>query len=265
MQKKSKPFETELLNMFAQHSPMPDKNMHVESTEYFDRYIGPGDAAFYYALHLKKACSRIDFMHLVKDEIDLAQKRQRKAFELRLFPIPELDFSPELLTDLNFKPPRILDFFYSKADASIAYSQHINNKKVESEQDFKLLLSLLEQIFGPPSETLSEYLNNGLKHELADSKNLVSVYISYLNKQPAAVGWVKLYNKIGFLFGGGTLEKFRQKGLYKANLMARMQFAHQHGAAFVVSESSPKSAIALNKLNFNHLGKSHSWVYRFDS
>lgn len=264
MQKKHYPdFKHDLLNMFSNHSPMPDKNMYVENTEYIDRYIGPGDAAFYYSLHLKKSCSQENFIQLIKDEINLAKERQRKAFELRIFPISKLDFSPDLLSDLNFKPPRILDFFYSDTGLAIELKENIKNKRVQSDQDFKRLLTLLEQVFGPASETLRQYFNNGLRHEIKDPKNLVGAYITYVNGEAAGGGWIKLYNTIGFLFGGGTLEKFRHKGVYRANIMARLQFAKDRGVHYAVSESSPDSAKALKKLNFNHLGQSQSWVYRF--
>ncbi|MCI5071808.1 hypothetical protein MRY82_02545 [bacterium] len=263
-QKYPSEFETALLNMFSPDVSMPDNHMQVEHTEYIDRYIGPGDAAFYYSLHLKKACSQEKFIALIKHEIKLAQKKQRKAFELRLFPLPQLTFSPDLLKDLNFEPPRILDFFYTATDTAIATSNRINHRRVQNDQDFKLLLSLLEHIFGPPSETLAQYFQNGLKHEVLDSKKRVAAYISFLDDQPAGVGWIKLYNKIGFLFGGGTLIKYRKQGVYRANVCVRKQFAQQHGADFVVSESSEQSALALNTLSFTHLGKSHSWVYRFD-
>lgn len=70
----------------------------------------------------------------------------------------------------------------------------------------------------------------------------LSVYVAYVDGQPASVGWT-YFNQGHFagLWGGSTLAEYRGRGLYTAVLAARVQEARRRGVGYLTIDAGPMS------------------------
>lgn len=95
---------------------------------------------------------------------------------------------------------------------------------------------------------LTERLTNDLQHH----PDHVSVYVAYVEGQPASSAWTYFHPGSHFagLWGGSTLEQYRGWGLYTALLAARAQEAIARGVRFLTVDASPMSRPILEKLGF---------------
>jgi GNAT superfamily N-acetyltransferase len=112
-------------------------------------------------------------------------------------------------------------------------------------------------------------LGERLKRELREHPDLLSVYISYAEQQPAAAdalpasadalpaaaAWINFHVGTSFasLWGGSTLPQFRNQGHYSLLLAARAQEARARGFSLLTVDASPMSRPILEKHGFQHL------------
>jgi hypothetical protein len=71
----------------------------------------------------------------------------------------------------------------------------------------------------------------------------LSVYVAYVDDQPACAGWAYFSPRGRFadLWGGSTVPEHRQRGLYTAVLALRVQEAQRRGYSFLTVDTSPMS------------------------
>jgi len=91
----------------------------------------------------------------------------------------------------------------------------------------------------------------------------LSVYIAYCDGTPARTAWTYFPNNSTFasLFGGSTLSNFRDRGLYKAVLAARVQEAIQRDRRFIIVDSNSNSRPIVERHGFRLLTTSFSYQY----
>lgn len=89
--------------------------------------------------------------------------------------------------------------------------------------------------------------------------NYVSVYVAYVDGQPACTGWVYYHphGQFADLWGGSTLPDYRGRGLYTAVLAARVQEAVQRGYHFLTIDASPMSRPIVARHGFRLLTYAH--------
>lgn len=95
-------------------------------------------------------------------------------------------------------------------------------------------------------------------HLAADMRNApdyVSIYVAYVNGDPACAGWLNFSPNSQFasLWGGSTKPEHRKQGLYTAVLAARVQEAIQRGYRFLTIDASPMSRPIVAKHGFQLL------------
>jgi GNAT superfamily N-acetyltransferase len=107
-----------------------------------------------------------------------------------------------------------------------------------------------EQVWGGDFAWLQQRLS-----EHWQIPNYLSVYVAYVEGQPACSGWVYFQPESQFasLYGGATLTTFRKQGLYTAVLAARVQEARQRGYRFLTTGASPMSRPILEHNGFQFL------------
>lgn len=107
-----------------------------------------------------------------------------------------------------------------------------------------------------------DWLTRRLGEHLA-VPNYLSVYVAYVDGQPACAGWVYFHPHCPFagLFGGATLPAYRQRGLYTALLAVRVQEARRRGYRLLVTGASPMSQPILAQNGFNLL--THLYAYEW--
>lgn len=120
------------------------------------------------------------------------------------------------------------------------------------------ITSIEAQVWGGDFAWLKERLGTHL--ELHD---YVSIYVADQDGQPACSGWMYFQPNSQFanLFGGATIPRYRQLGLYSAILAVRVQEAIARGYRFLVTGASPMSQPILAKHGFHLL--THAYAYEW--
>ncbi len=105
-----------------------------------------------------------------------------------------------------------------------------------------------------------------LKGRLGDHlaiPDYLSVYVAYVEGQPACVGWIYFYPNSQFagLFGGATRTEYRKRGLYTTLLAVRVQAAIGRGYSYVTTGASPMSRPILAQNGFQLLtyARDYEW------
>lgn len=94
-----------------------------------------------------------------------------------------------------------------------------------------------------------------LAAEMQTAPDFLSIYVAYVQGQPACAGWLNFSpdSQFASLWGGSTRTEFRNKGLYTAVLAVRVQEAIQRGYRFLTIDASPMSRPIVAKHGFQLL------------
>jgi GNAT superfamily N-acetyltransferase len=105
-----------------------------------------------------------------------------------------------------------------------------------------------ETVFGHPLDGLTERM----AWEMTHSPDSISLYGAYVDDMLVASARINypLNSQFAGLWGGGTLEAYRGKGVYTALVAARVQEALQRGRRFLTLDASPMSRPIVEKLGF---------------
>lgn len=92
----------------------------------------------------------------------------------------------------------------------------------------------------------------------------LSVYVAYVDGEPAASGWSYFHPNSQFagLWGGSTVAAFRQRGLYTALLATRVQEARARGYRFLTIEAGPMSRPIVARHGFHCLTELFDYEWR---
>jgi hypothetical protein len=128
-------------------------------------------------------------------------------------------------------------------------------RRVTQRDQLDEVVQIESQIWGGDFGWLKQRLGEHL--EIPD---YLSVYVAYVDGQPACSSWVYFHPRSQFagLFGGATLPAFRQRGLYTAVLAIRVQEAIQRGYRFLATGASPMSQPILAHNSFRLLTHLHA-------
>jgi len=100
-----------------------------------------------------------------------------------------------------------------------------------------------------------DWLAIQLRENLESQPDFWSIYVAYADGKPACAAWINFPTNSQFagLWGGATLPKYREKGLYTAVVAARAQEAIQRGYRFLMVDASDMSRPILLKRGFQFL------------
>jgi GNAT superfamily N-acetyltransferase len=95
----------------------------------------------------------------------------------------------------------------------------------------------------------------GLKEDLAQDPEHVSIYLAYAEGVPVAHARITFHDRSLFagLWGGSTLAEYRGLGFYTALLAARVQEARARGIHFLTIDASPMSRPIVERRGFRYL------------
>lgn len=124
------------------------------------------------------------------------------------------------------------------------------------------VVTVQQQVWEEDFSALGEYLGVMLsKHP-----EQMSVYVAYVNEQPASAAWTYFskHSQFASLWGGSTVSSFRQQGLYTALLAVRAQEAKARQVKYLTVDASPMSRPILEKFGFEIIAYSHpcKWKYK---
>jgi acetyltransferase (GNAT) family protein len=117
------------------------------------------------------------------------------------------------------------------------------------------VLSVQQQVWDEDFSSLGEYLGETLK----EHPEQMSVYVAYVNQQPASAAWIYFpkHSQFASLWGGSTVSSFRQQGLYTALLAVRAQEAKARQVRYLTVDASPMSRPILEKYGFEMIAYSY--------
>lgn len=122
------------------------------------------------------------------------------------------------------------------------------------------LVALENAVWGTDHYELGERL----KQDLREHPDMLSVYLSYQEGQPASAAWIYFHAGSSFasLWGGSTLPQYRKQGHYSLLLAARAQEARDKGFSLLSVDASPMSQPILEKHGFQTLATSTPCTWR---
>ncbi len=133
-------------------------------------------------------------------------------------------------------------------------------RRVTDAAQFKDIAALQAQVWGSDFG----WLETQLQDNLGLQPDYWSIYIAYVNNEPACAAWTSFPEGSQFagLWGGATLEKYRQHGLYTAVVAARAQEAIQRGYRFLMVDAGPMSRPILEKRGFQLLTHTTPYTWK---
>jgi hypothetical protein len=111
------------------------------------------------------------------------------------------------------------------------------------------------QVWDEDHSLILEFLGSALRNY----PEQMSVYVAYVDGQPASAAWIYFPNHSQFasLWGGSTVRAFRKQGLYTALLAVRAQEARSRQVKFLTVDASPMSRPILEKMGFEMIAYSY--------
>ncbi|MGW2490846.1 GNAT family N-acetyltransferase [Streptomyces sp. NPDC001606] len=122
-----------------------------------------------------------------------------------------------------------------------------------------LVVAVHEQAFGTDGSRLRHQL---LARLAADPGTVVAV-VALAGDEPVSAARMELVPGTAFagLWGGGTVEAWRGRGIYRALVAHRARVAAQHGYRYLQVDASPMSRPILQRLGFHQLSTTTPYLY----
>lgn len=119
------------------------------------------------------------------------------------------------------------------------------------------VVSVLEGVYGGSFSWVYQRLGSQLA-----IPGYLSLYLAYVEDQPASVAWTYFYPNSHFagLWGGSTLASQRGKGLYTALLATRVQEALQRGVRWLYLDASDMSLPIVQKYGFHQFTTQYAYA-----
>jgi hypothetical protein len=117
------------------------------------------------------------------------------------------------------------------------------------------VLTVEGQVWDEDFSWLGQYLGGTLRKY----PEQMSVYVAYIDEQPASAAWIYFpeHSQFASLWGGSTVSGFRQQGLYTALLAVRAQEAKARQVRYLTVDASPMSRPILEKFGFEMIAYSY--------
>ncbi|MCP4357170.1 MAG: GNAT family N-acetyltransferase [Chloroflexi bacterium] len=108
------------------------------------------------------------------------------------------------------------------------------------------------------------WLAKQLRQNLTDEPDYWSIYVAYVDDNPACAAWISFPANSQFagLWGGATLAAYRKMGLYTAVVATRAQEALKRGYRFLMVDASEMSRPILEKRGFQLLTHTTPYTWK---
>ncbi len=172
---------------------------------------------------------------------DLLERLRRRGFEIG---------EPEALLVLDL----------AAGPAALSRPVPTSVVRIAGPEGIDAVVALESEVWGSDHSDLGARL----KRDLQEQPEMLSVYLSYQEEQPASAAWTYFHagSRFASLWGGSTLAQFRRQGHYSALLAVRAQEAQERGFPLLTVDASPMSRPILEKHGFQHLATSRPCTWR---
>jgi hypothetical protein len=124
------------------------------------------------------------------------------------------------------------------------------------------VLTVEQLVWDEDSSWLGHYLGEALRNY----PKRMSVYVIYIDEQPASAAWIYFpeHSQFASLWGGSTLSGVRKQGLYTALLAVRAQEAMARQVRYLTVDASAMSRPLLEKFGFEMIAYSYpcKWKHK---
>ncbi len=115
-------------------------------------------------------------------------------------------------------------------------------------------------VFGGSVASDDELARRAAAYRDAVAAGTGGIVVAYLGGTPVAVAGLELVDSVARLSGGGVLEAYRGRGVYRALVAARVTYAAEHGATMALTQGDiATSSPILRRLGFVSSGREHSY------
>ena len=130
-------------------------------------------------------------------------------------------------------------------------------RPIKTVDGLKDVIHVLNSVYGNENSWVNKRLGMHLK-----IPGYLSVYVAYVNDQPASVAWTYFpRGHFATLFGGSTIAAYRKHGLYTSLLATRLKEIRDRGYLLVAVEAGAMSRPIVARHGFQHL--TTVWDYRW--
>lgn len=213
-----------------------------------------------------------DLGGLTGDRLDALIVRQRDRYADRREPVEWKTYAHDEPADL---PDRLRAAGFVPADresvlvgpvAPLAAAlpvvpDGVRLREVTARADLDRIAAMLGEVNGDDRGWLAE----GLARELAADPTALTVVVAedVATGGPVCAGWVRYTAGTDFasLWGGGTLPRWRHRGVYRAVVSWRARLAHARGRTFLQVDASENSRPILQRLGFVLITTTTPYIY----
>jgi GNAT superfamily N-acetyltransferase len=132
-------------------------------------------------------------------------------------------------------------------------------RKLQSNSQLEDVIWVEERVWGENFGWIRQRLGSHMA-----MPGYLSVYVAYVENRPACAAWIYFHTRSQFasLWGGSTLEEYRQRGLYKAILAARVQEARRRGYRYLTIDASAMSEPIVARFGFHLLDRACDYAWK---
>jgi hypothetical protein len=135
-------------------------------------------------------------------------------------------------------------------------------RRITDPEKLSDVMAIEEQVWGEDFSWLSQYL----AETLSKYPEQMSVYVAYIDGQPASAAWTYFpkHSQFASLWGGSTVSGFRKQGLYTALLAVRAQEAKSRQVQYLTVDASDMSRPILEKFGFEMIAYSYPCKWKLN-
>ncbi|MFE3900215.1 GNAT family N-acetyltransferase [Streptomyces sp. NPDC059153] len=158
------------------------------------------------------------------------------------------------------EPETLLVAPVAALSTAVELPEGVRLRTVSDADDVELMARAHEQAFGSDWSRLRHQV---LARLTEDPDSFVGV-LAMVGDEPVSSARMELYPGTGFagLWGGGTVEAWRGKGIYRSLVAFRARIAAERGYGYLQVDASDQSSPILQRLGFLALSTTTPHVYR---
>lgn len=131
-------------------------------------------------------------------------------------------------------------------------------RRVPTVDGLRDVITVLDQVWGGHNSWVNDRLGGHLQ-----VPGYLSVYVAYLENQPASIAWTYFpRGHFATLFAGSTIPEYRNQGLYTSLLATRVQEIRARGYPYAVVETGAMSKPIVAKHGFQLLTTVHDYKWK---